>query len=336
MEVGFIQVIDSVAFTDQDVEKMRPRRDMFEIEQFHKNTICITYRKGMPPIKEKTSDSGWGCMIRSLQMALAQTFVTMTLGNNWKYNQQSMEIERIVYQLKSIINLFGDNPNNLFSIHRLVAKSTQRAVNEGHWWGPSFASDIAAEHINEMHVYGTRGYVAKFGQIITTEIDKLVYDKEEEKFNPCIIFVPCRLGPDQPDPSNKELIKEIFEIPHCMGMLGGEPNLAHYFHTLHGNELYFLDPHNTQSAVNMKKEWSIKSYFCKELMHMPYEKLDPSVSLVFLVKTEKDYVEFKNCFEGKKYAKLFTLKTEADKIDVNYDDFISIDSDFDLSLEEEK
>ena len=335
MEVGFLQMIDSVAFQERDLEKMRPRRDMFEIEQFHKNTICITYRRGMLPIKEKTSDSGWGCMIRSLQMALAQTFVTITLGNNWKYNQQSMEVERIVYQLKSIINLFGDDPNNLFSIHRLVTRSSQHGVNEGQWWGPSFASDIGVEHINEMHVFGTRGYVAKFGQIITSKIDKLVYETEG-KFNPCIIFVPCRLGPEKPDPSNKELIKEIFEIPQCMGMIGGEPNLAHYFHTLMGDELYYLDPHNTQQAVNMKKEWSMKSYFCKDLMKMSYEKLDPSVSIVFLVKTENDYYDFKKCFEGKKYAKLFTLKTEEDEQKVNYDDFLSIDSDFELSMEDEK
>ena len=77
----------------------------------------------------------------------------------------------------------SDSPGNLFSIHRLVVKSSARGIGEGHWWGPSFASDIAAEHINEMHVFGTRGYVAKFGQIITSKIDKLVYETEG-KFNP--------------------------------------------------------------------------------------------------------------------------------------------------------
>lgn len=329
MEIDTFQLIDIGSFSGGDTEKIQPRKDIEIIEIFSRHTIWITYRKNMPPIKEKTTDAGWGCMIRSLQMALAQTFVTITLGNNWKYNEQSMESEQIIYQLKSIINLFGDSPGNLFSIHRLVAKSSARGIGEGHWWGPSFASDIAVSQINEMRIFKTRGYVAKIGQVLTSEIDQLVY--EDDFFNPCIIFIPIRLGPTEPDPDFKPLMKEIFEIPQCMGMIGGQPSFAHYFHTFDGELLYYLDPHVTQQAVNMKKDWSYKSYFCKEVLHMPYSKLDPSVSFIFLIKNNDDYTSFKTYIQEKKYTKLFVLKNESDQADVNYDDFISIDSDFELS-----
>ena len=332
MEVGVLNIIQTSCLGENEIEKPFKRIELDEIEQFSKHTIWITYRKNMPPIKDKTADAGWGCMIRSLQMILAQTFVTLILGNNWKYDSHPFEIERNLFHIKSIINLFGDSPGCLLSIHRLCAKASLKGINEGQWWGPSFASEIAVEHLNEIHPFNTRAYIAKIGRIISTEIEEIAI--EDKIFRPCIIFVPLRLGPQNAEPEFKSLLKDIFDIPQCMGMIGGEPGFAHFFHTYDGERLYFLDPHVTQSCVNMKKEWSIKTYFVEGLISIVYEKLDPSVSLVFLVKNLTDWNNFKSCLETNKFSKLFSLRTEKDENTVNYDDFLSIDSDFEFSDED--
>ena len=51
------------------------------------------------------------------------------------------------------------------------------------------------------------------GLILLFVLNTKIFYEIENRFNPCIIFVPCRLGPEKPDESNKELLKEIFEIP---------------------------------------------------------------------------------------------------------------------------
>jgi cysteine protease ATG4 len=81
-----------------------------------------------------------------------------------------------------------------------------------------------------------------------------------------------------------------------MGMIGGTPNYAHYFHTFFNDELYFLDPHTTQQSINMKKDWNISSYFCKSINHMKYTELDPSISIVFLIKNWRIFHSTNTCY----------------------------------------
>ncbi|KAL7715795.1 Cysteine protease [Entamoeba marina] len=315
MEIGCLKVREVATLSENEIETPTKRSSRTEIELFSKNSIWITYRKNMPPLPfGKTSDSGWGCMIRSLQMVLAQTFVTMVIGNNWKYQPQCLENERVVFHLRTIINLFNDHPSGLLSIHRLVAEASTKGVPEGKWWGPSFASEIASNMLNKTHIFRSCGYVAKVGRIIGPEIEELT--QNGDLFNPCVIFVPLRLGPDSPDDEFRLLLKEIFEIPQCMGMLGGKPSYAHYFHTFDGSTLWYLDPHTTKCYVR----------------GIEYKNIDPSVSLIFLVKHREDYDNFMKCFENQNFSRLFSFKNEAD-LAVDPDEFISLDDDMVLSEE---
>merc|ERR1719270_2621699 len=52
--------------------------------------IQLTYRSGLSvPLKvgerEIDSDAGWGCMLRVMQMMLAQCFADFQMGREWRY-----------------------------------------------------------------------------------------------------------------------------------------------------------------------------------------------------------------------------------------------------------
>ena len=81
MEDGTLHVKELMALNGREVETPNANPDKRAVDEFSRHTIWMTYREGFSPLPHgKKSDTGWGCMIRSLQMALAQAFVTLILG----------------------------------------------------------------------------------------------------------------------------------------------------------------------------------------------------------------------------------------------------------------
>lgn len=78
-----------------------------------------------------TSDTGWGCMIRSGQSLLANTIVNLRLGREWRKGQDPEEH-------KLILSLFADSPDAPFSLHKFVEHGAQACgKHPGEWFGPS-------------------------------------------------------------------------------------------------------------------------------------------------------------------------------------------------------
>ena len=129
--------------------------------------IWFTYRSSFPRIEKSseasmtlsvrlrnlgdpggfTSDTGWGCMIRSGQSLLANTLTTLRLGRglhpsalhttsvnssvDWRLGIRQDE-ER------EILSLFADDPIAPFSIHRFVEHGASACgKHPGEWFGPS-------------------------------------------------------------------------------------------------------------------------------------------------------------------------------------------------------
>lgn len=130
--------------------------------------LWFTYRSNFPAIKKSsdasmtlsvrlrslgdqgvfTSDTGWGCMIRSGQSLLGNALIMLRLGrgkrcgsrhpqheadreSDWRRGMQQDE-ER------QLLSLFSDDPNAPFSIHRFVQHGASACgKHPGEWFGPS-------------------------------------------------------------------------------------------------------------------------------------------------------------------------------------------------------
>ena len=120
--------------------------------------IWLTYRNNFPPIPKSSnpaaasgisfatklrnlssqggfsSDTGWGCMIRSGQSLLANAISTWKLGREWRKGQREDEH-------KDLLSLFADTPEAPFSIQRFVEHGAQACgKHPGEWFGPSAAA----------------------------------------------------------------------------------------------------------------------------------------------------------------------------------------------------
>lgn len=118
--------------------------------------IWLTYRSGFAPIPKShdpkasasmslsvrlkssfgshdgfTSDTGWGCMIRSGQALLANALSVLKLGRDWRRGES-------VVEEKNLLQLFADDPSAPFSIHKFVHHGASACgTYPGQWFGPS-------------------------------------------------------------------------------------------------------------------------------------------------------------------------------------------------------
>ena len=117
--------------------------------------VWLTYRSNFPPIPKSSdpsagsgisfatklrnlgnqggfsSDTGWGCMIRSGQSLLANALMFMKLGRDWRKGDDEDEH-------KNILSLFADAPESPFSIHKFVEHGAKACgKHPGEWFGPS-------------------------------------------------------------------------------------------------------------------------------------------------------------------------------------------------------
>ncbi|VDO04692.1 unnamed protein product [Rodentolepis nana] len=77
------------------------------------------------PLSTRTSDCGWGCMIRSVQMLAAQAFLIHFLGRDWIYDPtiRVSAQDPSARRHRQIIRWFADSPLSPLSIHKLIQAS---------------------------------------------------------------------------------------------------------------------------------------------------------------------------------------------------------------------
>lgn len=217
------------------------------LEQEIYSRLWFTYRKDFEPLSGNTnytSDCGWGCMLRTAQMLIAQGLLVHTFGKDWSlYKSLKSDDEINIY--KDLISLFNDRNSKScpFGIHNLLNLADKKLVTEineksnkttrvGTWFGPSAVCILMKEALNKSLdnplLQNIRFYVAQDCTIYKQDILNICCS-ENENFIPCIILVSVRLGGESINEIYIESLKAFFRKSNCIGMIGGKPKHSLYF-----------------------------------------------------------------------------------------------------------
>ncbi|XP_062576752.1 uncharacterized protein LOC134238646 [Saccostrea cucullata] len=310
---------------DDDNQRGKRTRMVPNLERFKQDfssLLWFTYRQDFHPIPgtKLTSDCGWGCMLRSGQMMLAKAFIIHYLGRDWNvFSDQTREQE--TYR-KQIIRWFGDYlcDESPFSMHRLVEVGKTLGKQPGEWFGPASVAHILKETmikgqrtqtvLNDLCIYVsqdctvykqdvydlccTRSRTAtKFTSSSESESESNPGTSDLEWKRAVIILIPVRLGGEQLNPVYIPCVKGLLSQDSCIGIIGGKPKHSLYFVGWQENKLIYLDPHYCQDVVDTReRQFPIQSYHCMSPRKVSIEKIDPSCTIGFYCRDQKEFEKF--------------------------------------------
>lgn len=174
---------------DSDITSPTVRRAQFISDfllDFH-SLIYFSYRKDFPALSSSqlTTDIGWGCMLRTGQMMLANVFIRHFLGEEWRLNEHDQSNPYSMY--RQILRWFtdGPSPNYPYSIHNIIERNltmkSKTMNNHGHesihtknnsveWFSPSRIGEILRELLIEHCPEHLSMFVARNGTIYLDRI----------------------------------------------------------------------------------------------------------------------------------------------------------------------
>ncbi|CRG95692.1 cysteine protease ATG4, putative [Plasmodium gallinaceum] len=107
-----------------------------------------------------------------------------------------------------------------------------------------------------------------------------------------IIWICLKLGVDSINVSKyKKSILSCFLLKQFQGISSGNIHTsAHYFYSANENGLFYLDPHiKCQNAFKSINKNFTSEFFTHKIKFLPWEYLNSSVSLIFVVDSKDDY-----------------------------------------------
>ncbi|KAK4216402.1 putative cysteine protease [Rhypophila decipiens] len=240
-----------------------------------------------------SSDTGWGCMIRSGQSLLANAITIARLGRDWRRGT-SPEVER------DILSLFSDNARAPYSLHSFVKHGAAACGKyPGEWFGPSATArciqTLANQRETSLRVYST-------GDLPDVYEDSFmaVANPDGRGFQPTLILVCTRLGIDKINSVYHEALISTLQMPQSIGIAGGRPSSSLYFVGVQGKWLFYLDPHHPRPALPYRAnpaeytQEEVDSCHTRRLRSLHVEDMDPSMLIGFLIKDEDDWDTWKS------------------------------------------
>eukprot|EP00002_Diphylleia_rotans_P009886 TRINITY_DN2024_c0_g1_i1.p1 TRINITY_DN2024_c0_g1~~TRINITY_DN2024_c0_g1_i1.p1 ORF type:complete len:251 (-),score=20.35 TRINITY_DN2024_c0_g1_i1:101-853(-) len=174
----------------QDFDKGKPPHlDPFLYD--FQSRFWITYRSEIPITPEFpfSSDAGWGCMIRSGQMLIAQAYACYFLGRDWLVTTGDFP-----YLYWRILHMFRDldEPSSPFSIQNIMKVGARLGVSAGEWLSPTLIGDILCCLMTKLKRFDIGFYVCRSGTL--PKDDFCAYALATGVWKPTIVYIPVRLG----------------------------------------------------------------------------------------------------------------------------------------------
>lgn len=287
--------------------------------------LWLTYRRGFPqlPGSPLTTDSGWGCVLRTGQMLLARGLLLHLMPPGWTWSvchhvvkdDMDLPVEHRPSRKKGsgkrerklsldfcldrpmeashrrVVSWFADQPAAPFGIHKLVELGKSSGKRAGDWYGPSTAAHIlrkaVAASVDPRHLVV---YVAQDCTIYEEDLKSLCERPAHHCWKSVILLVPVRLGGQTLNPSYIACVKKLLCLPCCIGIIGGKPKHSLFFVGFQGDHLLYLDPHYCQPTVDTTKEnFPLESFHCKYPRKMSFSRMDPSCTIGFYAKGQHEF-----------------------------------------------
>ncbi|XP_004071879.1 cysteine protease ATG4D isoform X1 [Oryzias latipes] len=285
--------------------------------------LWLTYRRGFPQLagSSLTTDSGWGCVLRTGQMLLARGLLTHLMPPGWMWSVWYRAVKddldlphhadctdcksnmRCRYQSlgslydrpleamhRKVVSWFADHPKAPFGIHRLVELGASSGKKAGDWYGPSIVAHILQKAVAaSVDLPNLVVYVAQDCTIYLQDVRGLCERPPPHSWKSVIILVPVRLGGQDLNPSYISCVKKLLELQCCIGIIGGRPKHSLFFVGFQDDQLLYLDPHYCQLTVNVTKEnFPLESFHCKYPRKMPFSRMDPSCTIGFYASGQQE------------------------------------------------
>ncbi|GKT39926.1 putative cytochrome b5 [Colletotrichum spaethianum] len=201
-----------------------------------------------------SSDSGWGCMIRSGQSLLANAMAVINLGRDWRRGQNPEEERKL-------LSLFADDPRAPYSIHQFVRHGAVACGKyPGEWFGPSATARCIQALANAQAQQPLRVYSTGDGPDVYEDKFMKIAKPDGSQFHPTLILVGTRLGIDKITPVYWEALIAALQMPQSVGIAG---------------------------------EADVNTVHTRRLRRLHVRELDPSMLIGFLIRDEDDWDEWR-------------------------------------------
>ncbi|XP_015234827.1 PREDICTED: cysteine protease ATG4D-like [Cyprinodon variegatus] len=293
--------------------------------------LWLTYRRGFPqlPGSSLTTDSGWGCVLRTGQMLLAQGLLIHLMPPGWTWSVRYCAVKDDLDLLhpadgaeggwmaeegggnkrgrklsvgslldrpmeathRRVVSWFADNPAAPFGIHKLVELGKSSGKKAGDWYGPSIVAHILKKAVAaSVDLPNLVVYVAQDCTVYLQDVRGLCERPLPHCWKSVIVLVPVRLGGQELNPSYISCVKKLLMLQCCIGIIGGKPKHSLFFVGFQDDQLLYLDPHYCQPTVNIRKDnFALESFHCKNPRKMSFSRMDPSCTIGFYAKGQSEF-----------------------------------------------
>ncbi|CCW60274.1 unnamed protein product [Phytomonas sp. EM1] len=255
---------------------------VFVTEGVHR-LLYFSYRNCFSQLPNgSTTDSGWGCLLRTGQMVLGQ--VLMRFNAHCSSFIPSAEVEKVRQQTQP---LFMDTPTAPFSIHQLELEARKIGVACGMWLSPTQV--CRAMHATLLKYYEESGRgpypVCCIDRDIVTQTILPILERPE----PVVLLIPVALGIDKIGDRYEEALLHCLKMKSLCGIAGGYRHASYYLCGCQQREVLYLNPHYIQEAYvsektagNLVGNWNTISV----------EKLDPCMLFGFYIANKEEFIDF--------------------------------------------